>query len=177
VRKGRWTWAIGDQGGIIVLAQTAAAGTKKTKTITYSLDGGETWKEHEFAEEEVELWDLTTMRAGGSRNFLLWGKNGKGEAFTLNLDFSGFSDRVCKHDPENPNKSDYYLWSPKHPLQPDGCLFGHVSQYLRKKKDRKCYNDLKLQPLYGKEDCSCTREDYEWWVFFSCPESSFAQQR
>ncbi|KAL1837500.1 hypothetical protein VTJ49DRAFT_3728 [Mycothermus thermophilus] len=161
VRKGRWTWALGDQGGVIVLVQTTAAGTKKTKTLAYSLDQGQTWKEHEFSEEEVEVWDLSTMRAGGSRNFLLWGKDANGEAFTLNLDFSGFSDRVCKHNADDPSKSDYYLWSPKHPMQPDGCLFGHVSQYLRKKPERKCYNDLKLQALYGKQDCSCTREDYE----------------
>ncbi|KAL2129669.1 hypothetical protein VTI74DRAFT_7483 [Chaetomium olivicolor] len=160
VKQGQWTWAVGDQGAIIVLAQTTASGSKKTKSISYSLDQGNTWKEHEFSPEEVEIWDVTTLRSGNSRNFLLWGKDSKG-AFTLNLDFSGFSERLCKHDPENPEKSDYYIWSPKHPLQPDGCLFGHVSQYLRKKADRKCYNDFTLQPLYGKQNCTCTREDFE----------------
>lgn len=160
VRQGQWTWAIGDQGAVIVLVQTAATGAKKTKVLYYSLDQGATWKEHEFSSEEVEVWDITTLRSGNSRNFLLWGKDGKG-AFTLNLDFSGFSERVCKHD-DDLDKSDYYIWSPEHPLQPDGCLFGHKTQYLRKKADRKCYNDFTLQPLYGKQNCTCTREDFEW---------------
>ncbi|KXX75224.1 Vacuolar protein sorting/targeting protein 10 [Madurella mycetomatis] len=159
VKQGKWTWAIGDQGAVIVLVQTAATGTKKTKTVYFSLDQGTTWKEHEFSSEEVEVWDITTLRSGNSRNFLLWGKDGK-ETFTINLDFSGFSDRVCKHD-DDPDKSDYYIWSPEHPLQPDGCLFGHKTQYLRKRPDRKCYNDFELQPLYGKENCECTREDFE----------------
>lgn len=160
VKQGQWTWAIGDQGGIIVLIQTTSVSRKKTKSLVYSLDQGKTWKEHEFASDEVEVWDVTTLRSGSSQNFLLWGKGSKGP-FTLKLDFSGFSEDVCKVD-DDPDKSDYYLWSPKHPMQPDGCLFGHVSQYLRKKSDRKCYNDFKLQPLYGKEDCKCTREDFEW---------------
>jgi hypothetical protein len=160
VKQGRWTWAIGDQGSVIVLAQTTDTGHKKTKTITYSLDQGESWKDHEFSSDEVAVWDVTTMRAGASRNFLLWGKDDKG-AFTLNLDFSGFSERVCKVD-DDAEKSDYYLWSPRHPMQEDGCLFGHVSQYLRKKADRKCYNDFRLQALYGEQTCACSREDYEW---------------
>ncbi|KAL2178504.1 uncharacterized protein P884DRAFT_220737 [Thermothelomyces heterothallicus CBS 202.75] len=160
VKRGQWTWAVGDQGGIIVLVQTTASSSpEKTKSLVYSLDQGKTWKEHEFASEEVEVWDVTTLRSGGSRNFLLWGKDSEG-AFTLNLDFSGFSERVCKYD-DDAEKSDYYLWSPKHPMQPDGCLFGHVSQYLRKKADRKCYNDFRLQPLYGKQNCTCTRADFE----------------
>jgi photosystem II stability/assembly factor-like uncharacterized protein len=161
VKKGQWTWAMGDQGSVIVLVQTAGAGQKKkTKTLAYSVDQGKSWQEHEFSSDEVEVWDVTTLRSGGSRNFLLWGKDSKG-TFTLNLDFSGFSERVCKHD-DDASKSDYDIWSPKHPLQPDGCLFGHVSQYLRKKADRKCYNDFTLQTLYGKQNCTCTREDFEW---------------
>lgn len=161
VTKGKWTWAIGDQGSVIVLVQTAASVQKKTKSLLYSVDEGKSWQKHEFSDDEVEVWDVTTLRSGGSRNFLLWGKSSKG-TFTLNLDFSGFSERVCKHDNDDPSKSDYDIWSPKHPLQPDGCLFGHVSQYLRKKADRKCYNDFKLQTLYGKQNCTCTREDFEW---------------
>lgn len=160
VKQGQWAWAIGDQGGVIVLLQTTAAGQKKVKTLFYSLDQGQSWHEHEFSSEEVAVWDVTTMRSGGSQNFLLWGKDSKG-TFTLNLDFSGFTERVCEHD-DDLEKSDYYVWSPKHPMQPDGCLFGHVSQYLRKKSDRKCSNDFRLQPLYGKQNCTCTREDFEW---------------
>ncbi|KAK0612991.1 hypothetical protein B0T17DRAFT_511348 [Bombardia bombarda] len=97
---------------------------------------------------------------GGSRDFLIWGKDGD-EVFTTNLDFSRFSERVCKFDADDARKSDYEVWSPSHPKQANGCLFGHKSQYLRKKEDRKCYNDGKLGQLYGKEDCTCLRQDFE----------------
>ncbi|KAK3362966.1 hypothetical protein B0T25DRAFT_468582 [Lasiosphaeria hispida] len=158
VKKGVWSWAFGDQGSIIVIVQTAPS-TSKTNVIYYSLDQGDTWLEHEFSKDKVEIWDITTLRSGSSRNFLLWGKDGD-EVFALNLDLSGFSDRECNND-DDPDKSDYEIWTAKHPLQPDGCLFGHKSEYLRKKKDAKCYNDFKLQPLYSKENCTCNRVDYE----------------
>ncbi|KAK3372536.1 hypothetical protein B0H63DRAFT_513925 [Podospora didyma] len=154
IRKGRYRWAFGDQGSIIVLVAYGS-----TNNVTYSVDQGTTWHEHKFSNDELDVKDLTSMRAGNSGNFLLWADNGK-ELITINLDFTGFSDHVCKHD-DDPAKSDYDVWSPAHPLQKNGCLFGHKTQYLRKKAGRKCYNDFKLQHLYGKETCQCTRQDFE----------------
>jgi hypothetical protein len=156
VKKGSWTWSFGDQGSIVVLAQS----NTKTKSVSYSLDRGETWQDKEFHDSEVIITDITTLRSGSSRNFILWGHKGK-ELFTINLDFSGLADRPCIHDKEDPDKSDYELWSPEHPLQPNGCLFGHRNRYLRKKKDRTCYNEQK-QLLDSFETCECTRQDYEW---------------
>jgi photosystem II stability/assembly factor-like uncharacterized protein len=161
VRKGRWAWAFGDHGGVVVLAQTTSQ-APKTKTVYYSLDQGETWKAHDFSEKEVGIQDITTLRSGSSRAFVLWGIDG-GELFTLNLDFSGFTERLCKHD-DDPKKSDYNVWSAKYPELPDDCLFGHKSQYLRKKNDRKCYNDVKMKSLFKMENCPCGRQDYEWSV-------------
>ncbi|KAJ2987123.1 hypothetical protein NUW58_g4677 [Xylaria curta] len=156
VKKGRWTWSFGDQGSIVVLAQK----NTKTKTISYSLDRGDNWQDQEFIDSDVIITDITTLRSGSSRNFLLWGHKGK-ELFTVNLDFSGLTDKPCVHDQEDPDKSDYELWSPEHPLQPNGCLFGHKNWYLRKKKDRTCYTNRKLQEVYAFETCECTRQDYE----------------
>ncbi|KAK3335508.1 hypothetical protein B0T19DRAFT_10337 [Cercophora scortea] len=158
IKKGRWSWAFGDLGSIIVLVQTTEA-VKKSKFVSYSLDQGVTWHEHEFSKEEVEISEITTQRHGGSLKFLLWGKDGDG-LFTVQLDFDRFFSGLCKHD-DDLSKSDYTIFSPKHPLQQDGCLFGHVSQYLRKKPDVKCHNDFKMQPLYTNQNCTCTREDFE----------------
>ncbi|KAH8910703.1 putative vacuolar protein sorting-associated protein [Coniochaeta sp. PMI_546] len=159
VQKGKWKWSLGDQGSIIVLVQTHEA-KAKTNFVYYSIDEGVKWEKKEFSEEEVEVTDISTMRSGGSRNFLIYGKKGS-EIFTVNLDFTGLSDRECKFDENDGDKSDYYLWSPKHPLQQNDCLFGHQSQYLRKKLDRKCYNSFKMDHLYNKQNCTCTRQDYE----------------
>ncbi|KAI1387058.1 Oligoxyloglucan reducing end-specific cellobiohydrolase [Hypoxylon trugodes] len=155
VKKGGWTWSIGDQGSILVLAQR----NTRSKAISYSLDRGDTWEDYTFSEGEMVITDITTLRSGSSSNFILWGKQGD-KLFTVNLDFSGLASEPCKDD-EDREKSDYELWSPEHPLQENHCLFGHKNYYLRKKKDRKCYNTRKLEPLYGTENCECTRQDFE----------------
>ena len=155
VKKGRWNWALGDQGSIIALVQAEPA-AKETDVVYYSLDLGGKWEEYKL-EKKVAVWDITTVKSGSSRNFLLWGKEDDGELFTINLDFSGFSERVCER-----GKDDYDIFRPQHPKQGDGCLFGHKSEYLRKKVGRKCYNAPTLEKVYGRVDCTCTREDFEW---------------
>ncbi|RYO75072.1 hypothetical protein DL762_010213 [Monosporascus cannonballus] len=155
VKKGRWTWSFGDQGSIIVLAPT----DRRTKLVSYSTDEGNTWIDYLFSDTEVTISDITTLRSGSSRNFLLWGHSGD-HLLTINLDFTGLTDRPCR-DKGGGDTPDYYLWSPEHPLQPDGCLFGHKNQYLRKKKDSKCYNDQPLRQLVNVVDCECTRQDFE----------------
>ncbi|EPE04857.1 vacuolar protein sorting targeting protein pep1 [Ophiostoma piceae UAMH 11346] len=160
VKKGAWTWQFGDQGSIVVLAPRHT----KTKTVSYTTDEGLTWSEHQFSDDEVDILDITTLRSGASRNFLLWCRTtgSSSHVFTINIDFSGLTDRPCEHDDKDVSKSDYYIWSPTHPLMPDSqCLFGHVSQYLRKKTDRTCYNGYKIQHLYNTENCTCSRRDYE----------------
>ncbi|KAI1479859.1 Oligoxyloglucan reducing end-specific cellobiohydrolase [Daldinia eschscholtzii] len=156
VKKGSWTWSFGDQGSIVVLAQRDTP----TKTVSYSLDRGETWGNYTFSDEDMVITDITTLRSGSSRNFLLWGHQGS-KLMTVNLDFSGLASEPCKYDKDDQEKSDYEEWSPKHPMQENNCLFGHKNYYLRKKKDRKCYNSFELQPLYKTENCECTRSDFE----------------
>lgn len=156
VKKGRWIWSIGDRGSIVVLAPRDTT----TKTISYSTDEGDTWEDYQFSDTAISISDITTLRSGASRNFLLWGDDGD-QLVTVNLDFTGLADRPCKSEDDS-EASDYYLWSPMHPLQPNGCLFGHKNQYLRKKKDRSCYNENELEHLYRVEDCKCTRQDFEW---------------
>ncbi|KAI0124653.1 vacuolar protein sorting/targeting protein 10 [Xylariales sp. AK1849] len=156
VKKGRWTWSFGDQGSLIVLAQRET----KTNSISYTIDEGETWQEYVFADTDLVINDITTLRSGASRNFLLWGHKGD-QLSTVNLDFTGLTDKQCQFDKDDVSKSDYQLWTPRHPKQPNGCLFGHQAQYLRKRTDRTCYNAQKLQHLWGFDNCTCTRQDFE----------------
>ncbi|TDZ74443.1 Vacuolar protein sorting/targeting protein 10 [Colletotrichum trifolii] len=160
VKKGAWTWQYGDQGSIVVLVQRASRDNDvKTKTISYTLDEGKTWKDFEFHDRDVTVLDITTLRSGASRNFLLWCKGDDDDLFSINVDFTGLSDRACKN--VEGGDSDYYSWSPKHPSQKDDCLFGHVSKYLRKKEGRDCYNDRRIDHLYQLQNCTCTRSDFE----------------
>ncbi|PKS10503.1 hypothetical protein jhhlp_002255 [Lomentospora prolificans] len=155
VQKGIWTWQYGDQGSITVLVKQWRPGQKvKTNYVMYSTDEGETWKKHQFSEEEVAVHDITSPRSGSSRNFILWASKDSDETLAINLDFSGLALRPCK-------ESDYYAWSPQDPAGGDGCLFGHKSKYLRKIKGNECYNDGRVRHELMVENCECTRRDFE----------------
>lgn len=159
VAEGNWMWEYGDQGSIIVIVKE----DEPTDKFRYSLNEGQSWIEASFGEQMV-VHDITTVPSDTSRNFLLWGKVGDSIA-TINLDFSGLKERSkqCDLNEKNPEESkDYSLWSPSHPLSEDGCLFGHVAQYHRKKTDRDCFNGKEIKHLHDiSRNCTCTRQDFE----------------
>lgn len=167
VKKGKYMWEYGDQGSIIVIVKD----NQKTNMVHYSLDEGKTWDDYQFSDEEVMITDITTVPSDNARNFLLWGNEDK--LMTINLDFSGLTDVPCKLDETNVEGHDYYLWRPKHPKMDDDCLFGHVSQYHRKRPEAKCYNGRMIPHLHDiSKNCSCTRQDFEWLVPLSSPSPS-----
>lgn len=158
IAEGNWMWEYGDQGSILVIVKDG----EKTDNVLYSLDEGATWEKHSIGEEML-VNDITTVPSDTSRNFLLWGKVGSKIA-TISLDFSGMKERSkqCKLDENNPKGDDYDLWSPKHPLMADNCLFGHVAEYHRKRPDHPCYNGRNVERLHSiASNCTCTREDFE----------------
>jgi len=159
--RGTWMWAYGDMGSIIVIVKKG-----KTDMIRYSLDEGKTWTEYSLG-EDVVVDQISTVPSDTSRNFILWGEKG-GDSVAVNIDFSSLKERSkpCTLDEQHPGKDDYELWSPTHPHIDNDCLFGHVSQYHRKKTDAKCYNGKELQPQLSHlhniaKNCTCTREDFE----------------
>ena len=161
VMKGNYQWEFGDQGSIIVIVEQGVA----VRDVLYSLDEGDSWTKYQFSDEDVIVAGLTTVPSDNSRNFLLWAKNSKvsGEVVTINLDFTGLTDKQCVLNEGDPEADDYYLWSPKHPMQDDECLFGHVAQYERKRPEKMCYNGRKFDHLHKiGRNCSCIREDFEW---------------
>ncbi|KAG6104253.1 vacuolar protein sorting/targeting protein PEP1 [Claviceps sp. LM219 group G6] len=174
VKKGHWTWQYGDQGSIMVLVQRATPKNPiKTKAISYSTDEGVTWKDQQFHDKDVTVLDITTLRSGTSRNFLLWCMDGDEKMMAINLDFSGLADKACQYDKDSESESDYSLWTPKHPLQTDDCVFGHKARYLRKKTDRKCFNEgQNLKRLIDYENCECKRADFECAYNFEISDSS-----
>lgn len=156
VKKGLWRWQFGDQGSIIVLAPI----DKMTNSISYSTDEGATWNDYKFQDKEMKVADLTSMKSGASRKFIVWTEDGDKTTATT-IDFTGLADKPCE-EKDDPEASDYRIWTPRHPLTGDDCLFGHKTHYKRKKVDRKCYNGYRLQHIYNVENCTCTRRDYEW---------------
>lgn len=160
IKKGKYMWEYGDQGSIVVIVKE----TEATDVIYFTLDEGENWEEYQFSDHKVDIADITTVPSDNARNFLLWTKD-DGKLTTINLDFTGLTDTPCKLDEQAVEAGDYYLWIPQHPGQEDDCLFGHVSQYHRKRTDRKCYNGRMIPSLHDvARNCSCARRDYEWPV-------------
>jgi hypothetical protein len=158
VKRGTHMWEYGDQGSILVIVKEREA----TNEVWYSLDEGDKWDSYVFSDKKIEIHDLTTVPSDNSRNFLLWGKDGE-DLVTINLDFSGLTDVTCKLDANKVEDGDYYLWTPKHPKQDNDCLFGHVSQYHRKRTTSNCYNGRMIPHLHDiAKNCSCSRRDFEW---------------
>lgn len=158
--KGQYMWEFGDRGSIIVIVSES----EPTNKIFYTRDEGVEWFEFEFTDDKVDVRDITTMPGDGSLNFLLWTHN-KGKPMTFNIDFSPSVGDLCKYSPEDPDGSDYHLWTPRHPTQDNECLFGHVAKYWRKNLQSDCYNGPALPAgSYERivENCTCTTVDYEW---------------
>ena len=171
VKKGNFMWEYGDQGSIIVIVQEDVA----TKTVFYSLNEGQDWLEYQFADRDHHITSISTIPSDKSRNFILLGKEVGGrdsQTVTINLDFTGLTDKVCKLDENNPDEGDFYLWEPRHPMQEDNCLFGHVAQYHRKRPEANCFIGQSVEKLHFiPHNCPCTREDFEWYV--SLPRNIF----
>ena len=177
VKRGSYMWEYGDQGSIIVIVEES----KPTKVIFYSLDEGEHWIEHEFSSVEMQIDAISTVPSDNSRNFLLWGREvgdgAKSGIATVNLDFTGLKERQTQCDLSETltDNDDYYFWEPKHPMQDDNCLFGHVRQYHRKKPEAQCYNGREIQHEHPyAKNCTCRRQDFEWYVLQTEPRTKVA---
>ena len=110
IRKGAYMWEFGDSGSILVIVNAQ----DYTNVVYYSLDEGQTWTEYKFSEEMVTIDDLATIPSDTSRKFLLFGRppTSQGQqSFTINLDFTGLSDRKCVYDSDAPENDDFDLWS------------------------------------------------------------------
>ena len=163
IRKGPHMWEYGDQGSVIVIVDEK----ESTNTISYSLNEGKDWREYAFAgpDGKMAIYSISTVPSDSSLQFLLWARSG-GHIRTINIDFRALEERQreCSLDEISPHK-DYDPWEPRHPLQEEeeNCLFGHVTQYHRKKPEANCYNGRQYEKVHGvKRNCSCTRQDYEW---------------
>ncbi|KAF2404004.1 vacuolar protein sorting protein [Trichodelitschia bisporula] len=158
-KNGIYMWEYGDQGAIVVLVKK----NEPTNMAFYSVDEGDTWQEFQFSDTNMRIEKISTVPSDNSRNFVLWGHLGS-RLTTVNLDFTGLADKPCKLDKENLDDSDYWLWTPKHPLKKEesDCLFGHQAQYYRKRTDRVCFNGPPIDRLHDiGRNCSCTRQDFE----------------
>lgn len=159
--KGNYIWEFGDQGTVLVIAQTLV----KTNIVRYSIDYGDNWIEYQFSEDiEYLVEDITTVLSDNAMKFNLIVNDGTGNDSMVTIDFTNVYKRQCQSPfgVENDLGKDYEYFSPLR-IQGESCLFGHEVKYLRRKANSDCF--IGSAPLNLKtkvvKNCKCTREDYE----------------
>ncbi|KAJ9083180.1 vacuolar protein sorting/targeting protein PEP1 [Entomophthora muscae] len=141
----------GDSGGIILLVPEA----KLTDKVLYSLDMGLSFNtlSLEPGMQSFRVKETATEPQSTSQKMLVLGYTQANKFTTLFIDFSNVHKKKCTLE-------DFELWTPS--FSNDKCFFGHKTQYMRRKRDAKCYIDKKFeQPTQNVTHCPCTREDFE----------------
>ncbi|EME89230.1 uncharacterized protein MYCFIDRAFT_55669 [Pseudocercospora fijiensis CIRAD86] len=147
-------YEFGAQGSVIVAVEDG-----ETKKLKWSLDHGKKWEEMEL-KDKIKPYTLTTTPDSTSLKFLMLATkrvDSKTEHFTYALDFNGLHESTCKKD-------DLEKWPAR--VDSDGkatCIMGHKQFFTRRKADAKCLVENKdfEDPEEDRENCKCSREDFE----------------
>ncbi|XP_056330271.1 sortilin-related receptor isoform X2 [Danio aesculapii] len=144
-----YTW--GDHGGILM----AIAQGGSSKTLKYSTNEGETWKEFQFSKQEVYVYQLLTEPGEKSTIFTIFGSyaDQKHSWLIVQVNASDVLGVPC-------SEGDYKLWSPSDE-RGNGCLLGREMVYKRRSPHATCFNGEDFDRPISLSNCSCTRQDYE----------------
>lgn len=87
VKSGAYIMEYGDHGSIIVMAPMY----KPTKTVSYSLDYGNSWKVVQISDSFIDVDNIVAEPCSISQNFIIHGEysgSESGKSVVLSLDFS-----------------------------------------------------------------------------------------
>ncbi|RKP09905.1 hypothetical protein THASP1DRAFT_13625, partial [Thamnocephalis sphaerospora] len=162
IQRGPHLYEFGDHGGILVLVDDRGP----VDHVLYSLDEGASFDKFYFtpSNKKVRVATLTTEPSSTSRRFLLYGTAGRGTTrqVVVQLDFSGLLQRKCVLNMEDTSANDFELWSPTGNSKDHECLFGHVTQYVRRIPDHDCFIGHKFAGAEKQiRNCTCTSADFE----------------
>ena len=78
------------------------------------------------------------------------------------MDFTEIHQPQCNgaSSPDT-DSSDYETWSPYDGRHGDKCFLGKKITYVRRKRDRQCYNGEETEMILYQENCPCTEMDFE----------------
>jgi len=170
-RDGGLTWVeimngphileFGDHGGIIVMAPIF----KPTKSVLYSWDEGMTWIEYQISKKPLNIDAIEVEPSSRAMHFVISAKlakssNEKGLVFTL--DFTDLHQPACQGvQAPDTDTSDYETWTPYDGRHGDKCFLGKKITYVRRKRDKQCYNPEEKEPVLFQDNCPCTEMDFE----------------
>jgi len=166
IRKGIWTYEIGDHGSLLI----AADRSKLTSNLIFSRNEGFSWEDCTFTTQgDVDITNIVVEPSWKSKRFILYGLRStpaEGDVGILvSIDFMDLHPAACR----NPDKagspdSDYENWSPQDAASEKGdrmCILGKHTVYTRRKQMASCYNPQEYEPISSSATCACTFEDYE----------------
>jgi hypothetical protein len=161
IMNGAHILEFGDHGGIIVMAPIF----KPTKTILYSWNEGISWIEYEIAKVALNIDAIEVEPTSKSQHFVISARKAKtsnDKGVIITLDFSELHQPACQGvtSPDT-ESSDYETWSPYDGRHGDKCFLGKKITYVRRKRDRACYNNEDKEAILFQENCACSEMDFE----------------
>ncbi|KAJ2398003.1 vacuolar protein sorting/targeting protein PEP1, partial [Coemansia sp. RSA 2603] len=173
-RQAQTVHAFADHGAVLALVEDGLP----TDALTYSADGGSTWRAHRFVDEQgarvvVERLLGGSGGEGGGQGVLLLARAVSADGIdgdstvVVFIDFSRLFARQCAADTRDHARSDFELWTPRHGLDASGrsapvCVLGVETSYWRRKPQAACYvGDEFAPPRTAERQCTCTLADYE----------------
>ncbi|PCH36493.1 Oligoxyloglucan reducing end-specific cellobiohydrolase [Wolfiporia cocos MD-104 SS10] len=159
VHKDAHLWEFGDSGSILIMANDE----EPTDHVLFSTDEGSTWREYRFSDEKVRVREIVTVPSDTSRRFILMGYYPRSPAVhvAVHIDFSSLTRKQCVLSVQDPNHSDFELWSPSEERK-ELCLFGRQTLYHRRKREANCVvGDQEKEDANIVKDCACTEADFE----------------
>jgi hypothetical protein len=151
----------GDHGGLIVMAPIF----KPTKSILYSWDEGLTWVEYQISKKLLDIDAIEVEPTSKSLHFIISARKAKtsdNKGLIFTLEFTDLHQPTCQ-GVSNPDteSSDYETWSPYDGRHGDKCFLGKKITYVRRKRDRQCFNPEDKEAILYQENCPCSEMDFE----------------
>ncbi|KAJ3591191.1 hypothetical protein NHX12_009138 [Muraenolepis orangiensis] len=144
-----YTW--GDHGGLLLAIPQGGSATH----LRFSTNEGETWKDFQFSEREVYVYQLLTEPGEKSTIFTIFGSyaDQRHSWLILQVNASDVLGVPCA-------EADYKRWSPSDERGND-CLLGRQMVFRRRTPHATCFNGEEFDRPVTATNCSCTRQDYE----------------
>ncbi|KAI3632421.1 hypothetical protein MIR68_009527 [Amoeboaphelidium protococcarum] len=160
IQKGPHLFEFGDHGSVIVLVNAVEA----VNYIYYSVTEGAKFDKYEFHPTMKIYADrFVTDPSGVKQEFLLTGRvadSSSGQSAVFKLDFSKLRSNQCILDTKDSGRSDFELWSVSD-HSGNSCIFGHKTEYYRRKPGRNCYIGDSFKNDKIVTNCQCTEADFE----------------
>ena len=111
----------------------------------------------------IEVQNIIIEPSNTAEKFIIYGRlaDGSGKGIVIAIDFTPLHKRWCVgHDKPDTVDSDYETWSPNGKITPH-CLLGRKTEYVRRKRDRACFNSEEYERWSIVNACECTEENWE----------------